>query len=69
MLTKRYKIQRIPASLGLQVVDQDMGDEVRTVYSLSGGESFLVSLALAFLSGNGLFILAGLGPEGWLESR
>lgn len=47
MLTNRYKIQRIPASLGLQVVDQDMGDEVRTVYSLSGGESFLVSLALA----------------------
>ena len=24
-----------------------MGDEVRTVYSLSGGESFLISLALA----------------------
>ncbi len=47
VLTDRYKIQRIPASLGLQVIDQDMGDEVRTVYSLSGGESFLVSLALA----------------------
>ena len=46
-LTNRYKIERIPATLGLQVVDQDMGDEVRTVYSLSGGESFLVSLALA----------------------
>jgi exonuclease SbcC len=46
-LTSRYKIERIPASLGLQIVDQDMGDEVRTVYSLSGGESFLVSLALA----------------------
>lgn len=46
-LTSRYKIERIPTSLGLQVVDQDMGDEVRTVYSLSGGESFLVSLALA----------------------
>lgn len=46
-LTNRYKIQRIPASLGMQVVDQDMGDEIRTVYSLSGGESFLVSLALA----------------------
>lgn len=46
-LTSRYKIERISASLGLQVVDQDMGDEVRTVYSLSGGESFLVSLALA----------------------
>ncbi len=46
-LSNRYRIQRIPDSLGLQVVDQDMGDEVRTVYSLSGGESFLVSLALA----------------------
>lgn len=46
-LTSRYKIERIPTTLGLQVVDQDMGDEVRTVYSLSGGESFLVSLALA----------------------
>lgn len=46
-LTNRYKIERIPSTLGLQVVDQDMGDEVRTVYSLSGGESFLVSLALA----------------------
>jgi exonuclease SbcC len=46
-LTSRYKIERIPASLGLQIMDQDMGDEIRTVYSLSGGESFLVSLALA----------------------
>ena len=46
-LTDRYRMERIPATLGLQVVDQDMGDEVRTVYSLSGGESFLVSLALA----------------------
>ncbi|MCV9926249.1 AAA family ATPase [Flavobacterium sp. LS1R49] len=47
VLTSRYKIERIPTTLGLQVVDHDMGDEVRTVYSLSGGESFLVSLALA----------------------
>lgn len=47
VLSKRYRIQRIPDSLGLQVVDKDMGDEIRTVYSLSGGESFLVSLALA----------------------
>ena len=47
ILSKRYVLQRIPNSLGLQVIDQDMGDEVRTVYSLSGGESFLVSLALA----------------------
>ncbi|PPL02283.1 AAA family ATPase [Parapedobacter indicus] len=47
VLSKRYRLQRIPNTLGLQVLDQDMGDEVRTVYSLSGGESFLVSLALA----------------------
>jgi exonuclease SbcC len=46
-LSSRYVLQRIPDTLGLQVVDQDMGDEVRTVYSLSGGESFLVSLSLA----------------------
>lgn len=47
MLSNRYLLQRIPNTLGLQVIDQDMGYEVRTVYSLSGGESFLASLALA----------------------
>ena len=46
-LSKRFRIQRIKDSLGLQVVDLDMGDDIRTVYSLSGGESFLVSLSLA----------------------
>jgi len=69
-LAARYQIQRIPGSLGLQVVDQHMGDEIRTVYSLSGGESFLVSLALALglssLSSNrmkveSLFIDEGFG--------
>jgi len=33
--------------LALQVIDRDMGDDIRAVESLSGGESFLVSLALA----------------------
>lgn len=47
ILSQRYLLQRIHNTLGLQVLDQDMGDEVRTVFSLSGGESFLVSLALA----------------------
>ena len=47
MLSNRYLLQRIPNTLGLQVLDQDMGNEVRTVFSLSGGESFLASLALA----------------------
>lgn len=70
VLTQRYRLQRISNTLGLQVLDQDMGDEVRTVYSLSGGESFLVSLALALglasLSANrmnveSLFIDEGFG--------
>jgi exonuclease SbcC len=47
ILSKRYLLQRIPDTLGLQVLDQDMGNDIRTVFSLSGGESFLVSLALA----------------------
>ncbi|WP_257454968.1 AAA family ATPase [Archangium lipolyticum] len=47
-LAPRYRLMRVPKyDLDLQVVDQDMGDEVRAVSSLSGGESFLVSLALA----------------------
>lgn len=46
-LSRRYRLERIKDSLGLLVVDQDMGDEMRSVHSLSGGESFLVSLALA----------------------
>lgn len=47
-LTRRYRLERAPGSeLDLQVVDLEMGDEVRGVHSLSGGESFLVSLALA----------------------
>ena len=46
-LSKRYTLSRIPDTLALQILDRDMGDEIRTVFSLSGGESFLVSLALA----------------------
>lgn len=47
MLSKRYVLERIRNSLALQIVDQDMGNDKRSVNSLSGGESFLVSLALA----------------------
>ena len=40
------------SDLALHIVDRDMGDEVRGTRSLSGGERFLVSLALALaLSG------------------
>ncbi|RJG23012.1 AAA family ATPase [Massilia cavernae] len=73
-LAKRYRLERVASSsgpsLGLLVRDQDMGGEIRSVNSLSGGESFLVSLALALglasLSSNrvrveSLFIDEGFG--------
>ncbi|WP_404296410.1 AAA family ATPase [Halomonas sp.] len=46
-LSRRYRLARGGSPLGLLVVDHDMGDERRSVHSLSGGETFLVSLALA----------------------
>ncbi|MDR1454738.1 MAG: AAA family ATPase [Tannerella sp.] len=46
-LAPRYELQRIPDTLALQVADLDLLGEIRTVHSLSGGESFLISLALA----------------------
>ena len=68
---KRYHLQRVPGSdLELQIIDRDMADDVRSIHSLSGGESFLVSLALALglasLSSNktqveSLFIDEGFG--------
>lgn len=69
-LTQRYSLEKIPETLALQVVDNDMLGEVRSVHSLSGGESFLISLALALglssLSSNrmkieSLFIDEGFG--------
>lgn len=69
-LTRRYRLERVPETLALQVIDRDMCDEIRSVHSLSGGESFLVSLALALglsaLSSNrmrveSLFIDEGFG--------
>ncbi len=47
-LAPRYQLERVPRhDLEIQVIDRDLGDEIRSVQSLSGGESFLVSLALA----------------------
>jgi DNA repair protein SbcC/Rad50 len=46
-LAGRYSLARVSESLNLYVLDRDMGDERRSVHTLSGGESFLVSLALA----------------------
>ncbi|MFN5588169.1 MAG: SbcC/MukB-like Walker B domain-containing protein, partial [Planctomyces sp.] len=46
-LASRYRLERLTESLNLAVVDQDLADERRSVHSLSGGETFLASLALA----------------------
>lgn len=70
-LSPRYRLERVnDEGLGLQVVDTDMLNETRSVNSLSGGESFLVSLALALglsslssdrMSIESLFIDEGFG--------
>jgi exonuclease SbcC len=47
-LRQRYRLQSVKgASLELQVLDHDLADTVRPISTLSGGETFLVSLALA----------------------
>ncbi|MGE3540250.1 MAG: AAA family ATPase [Candidatus Tectimicrobiota bacterium] len=47
-LAPRYRLMKVPShDLEIQVIDMDMGEEIRGTRSLSGGETFLVSLALA----------------------
>lgn len=47
-LFPRYSLERTPGSdLSIQVADQDMGGVIRSIDTLSGGETFIVSLALA----------------------
>lgn len=59
-LNPRYRLRRA-AELALQVEDIDMGGEARATRSLSGGERFLVSLALALA-------LSRMGGKGGLAS-
>ena len=46
-LSQRYELTCYSNSLAIMVMDKEMGGELRTASSLSGGETFLVSLALA----------------------
>lgn len=43
----RYELRQVKNSLGLRVIDHDRADDERDVTSLSGGETFIVSLGLA----------------------
>ena len=68
-LKPRYRLAQGGDNLALHIVDRDMGDEIRSTQSLSGGERFLVALSLALLSRMGshgglaatLFIDEGFG--------
>lgn len=68
-LTPRYKLRTHKGTLQLEVVDRYMLDQVRAVNSLSGGETFIVSLSLALglssLSGNNLEIGSLFIDEGF----
>lgn len=55
----RYRIEKMADSLDLQIVDTFQADNRRSMNTLSGGESFLVSLALAL----GLSDMAGQKAE------
>lgn len=44
---QRFELQQVKNSLGLRVIDHDRADDVRDITSLSGGETFIVSLGLA----------------------
>ncbi|MBL7785689.1 MAG: AAA family ATPase [Chitinophagales bacterium] len=54
-LNPRYEIKKRPENLELEIIDTHQANTIRPMRSLSGGESFLVSLALAL----GLSDLAG----------
>lgn len=69
-LAPRYRLRMVPDSLHFGIEDRESFEEIRPVHTLSGGETFLVSLALALAlsslaSGNQaietLFIDEGFG--------
>lgn len=66
----RYELVQVPNSLGIRVIDHDRADDIRDTTSLSGGETFIVSLGLALglsalssrnISLDNLFIDEGFG--------
>lgn len=43
----RYELMQVKNSLGIRVIDHDRADDIRDTTTLSGGETFIVSLGLA----------------------
>ena len=43
----RYELVQVKNSLGIRIIDHDRADDIRDTTSLSGGETFIVSLGLA----------------------
>lgn len=67
---QRYELVQVKNSLGIRVIDHDRADDIRDTTSLSGGETFIVSLGLALglsalssrnISFENLFIDEGFG--------
>ncbi len=67
---RRYELMHVENSLGIRVIDHDRADDIRDTTSLSGGETFIISLGLALglsslssrnISFNNLFIDEGFG--------
>jgi exonuclease SbcC len=70
VLGPRYRLALTSdEGLGILAVDREMGDELRSTRSLSGGERFLVSLALALalsnIEGRGTFVETLFIDEGF----
>ena len=66
----RYELMQVKNSLGIRIIDHDRADDIRDTTSLSGGETFIVSLGLALglsalssrnISFENLFIDEGFG--------
>ena len=67
---RRYELMHVENSLGIRVIDHDRADDIRDTTSLSGGETFIISLGLALglsslssrnISFKNLFIDEGFG--------
>lgn len=79
-MTKRYVLESQPGSLGITIRDMEQGGVIRSTSTISGGEGFIISLALALglssmeaggnVTSDILFIDEGFGTlsDGYLDT-